>query len=384
MPIFDSANRIDFAMKRFLVLLFAAAAFASCSLLKVSVSSGDPLPRRDAETRLLTRGFYYDFSSEVARAADSIVEAAPELATRLAAVRWKIRATRAGVSAAMQSIPDVALADMWILCRRMDEGFAAMPDSLLFGAQSDLARATAARLDGRIGRLARQALTGERYELMVRFVERFVREHPLAEQGVEPANTTLAWIEFLREQGVETDHTTGTIAEVIADVNDRLSGQTHQLANSVGWSKEMLEMELRQDSLHVQLGAQLDSLERDFGRLVLVAEHLPEISDRIMMGLNSEVAQLVDTMNALVDNAFVDFGRQREALQGYVTQERQALVGQLRRTAEELLASTMDAVPGIVGRVLLYVVLALVVLVGGPFALGFWLGGVRQKLKTKN
>ncbi len=146
----------------------------------------------------------------------------------------------------------------------------------------------------------------------------------------------------------------------------------------------MLEMELRQDSLHVQLGAQLDSLERDFGRLVLVAEHLPEISDRIMMGLNSEVAQLVDTMNALVDNAFVDFGRQREALQGYVTQERQALVGQLRRTAEELLASTMDAVPGIVGRVLLYVVLALVVLVGGPFALGFWLGGVRQKLKTKN
>ena len=283
-----------------------------------------------------------------------------------------------------QSIPDVALADMWILCRRMDEGFAAMPDSLLFGAQSDLARATAARLDGRIGRLARQALTGERYELMVRFVERFVREHPLAEQGVEPANTTLAWIEFLREQGVEADHTTGTIAEVIADINDRLSGQTHQLANSVGWSKEMLEMELRQDSLHVQLGAQLDSLERDFGRLVLVAEHLPEISDRIMMGLNSEVAQLVDTMNALVDNAFVDFGRQREALQGYVTQERQALVGQLRRTAEELLASTMDAVPGIVGRVLLYVVLALVVLVGGPFALGFWLGGVRQKLKTKN
>lgn len=370
-------------MKRLLLLLFAATALTGCSLLKVSVSSGDPLPRRDAETRLLTRGFYYDFSSEVARAADSIVAAAPGLPVRLAAMRWKIRATRAGVSAAMQSIPDVALADMWILCRRMDESFAAAPDSVLFGAQSDLARATAARLDRRVGELARKALTGERYALMERFVERFVREHPVTEQGVEPANTTLAWIEFLRSEGIETDYTTGTIAEVLADVNDRLSGQTHQLANSVGWSKDMLEMEFRQDSVRAELGAQLDSLERDFGRIVVVAEHLPEISDRIMEGLNGQVARLVETMNSLVDHAFVDFDSQRNALQRYVTQERQALVEQVRQTADELLTSTMDAVPGIIGKVLLYVVLALVVLIGGPFALGFWLGGVRQRAKMK-
>ena len=33
--------------------------------------------------------------------------------------------------------------------------------------------------------------------------------------------------------------------------------------------------------------------------------------------------------------------------------------------------------------VLLYVVLALVVLIGGPFALGFWLGGVRERGRRK-
>ncbi|MCM1150861.1 MAG: apolipoprotein A1/A4/E family protein [Alistipes sp.] len=370
-------------MKRLLCSLFAVLAFAGCSLLKVSVSSGDPLPRRDAETRLLTRGFYYDMSSDVARTADSIVAAAPELSVRLAAVRWKIRVTRAAVSAAMQSIPDVSLADMWILCRRMDRTFAAAPDSLLFGAQTCLARATAAQLDRRIGELARQALSGERYDLMEEFVVRFVSEHPVTEQGVEPANTTLAWIEFLREKGVEADFATGSISEVLADVNDRLSGQTQQLVNSVGWSKDLLEMEWGQDSLRSEVGARLDSLERDLDRMVRVAEHLPEISDRMMEGLNEQVAQLVGTMNSLVDNAFSDFGRQRRELQVYVTQEREALVEQLRSTAGELVSATLDAVPGLIGRIVLYVVLALVVLIGGPFALGFWLGGVRQRAKSR-
>jgi hypothetical protein len=374
----------DVSMKRLLCLLFAAMSLSGCSLLKVSVSTGDPLPRRDAETRLMTRGFYYDLSSEVSRTADSIVAVSPDLSVRLAAIKWKIRVTRVAVSAAMQSIPEVALADMWILCRRMDDAFTATPDSLLFGPQSGLARRTAAQLERRIDKLARETLAGERYGWMTEFVDRFVKEHPVTEQGVEPVNTTLAWIEFLRGKGVEPDFATGSIAEVLADVNDRVSGQTQQLANTVGWSKEMLEIEWRQESLRAEVGARLDSLERDLNRMVLVAEHLPEMSDRMMAGLNGEVAQLVDTMNSLVDNAFYDFERQRRELQSYVTQEREALVGQLRRSAEELIASVLDAVPGLVGKILFYVVLALVVLIGGPFALGFWLGGVRQRLKQKD
>ena len=57
-------------------------------------------------------------------------------------------------------------------------------------------------------------------------------------------------------------------------------------------------------------------------------------------------------------------------LQRYVTAERRALVDQLRKSADGVVRRTLDAVPGLVGKVLLYVVLALVVLVGGPFAWG--------------
>lgn len=363
--------------------LFAAMALTGCSLLKVAVATGDPLPKQDVLARTMTRGFYYDMASEVARTADSIVAATSDPATRIAAVRWKIRSTRAGVTAAMQGIPDVAMADLWILCRRMNRSFAAAPDSLLFGPRSDLARATAARLDRQAARIARQVLAPERYGLMERFVEEYVRGNPSAEAGGGADNTTLAWIEYLRENGIEHAYATGSIAEVLADINDRVSGQTQQLSNSIGWSKEILEMQLRQDSLRTEVGAKLDSLERNFGRMVIVAEHLPEISDHMLETLKGQVSQLIGSMNASVDNAFADFDRQRDELQRYVSQERQALVEQLHKAGDEVVRSALDAVPGLVGKVLLYLVLALVVLIGGPFALGFWLGGVRQRLKAK-
>ena len=204
-------------------------------------------------------------------------------------------------------------------------------DSLLFGAQSDLARDAAARLDRRAARLARQVLAVDRYGLMERFVGDYVRENP-ADGEMEGSNTTLAWIEFLRANGIEHAYATGSIAEVLADVNDRVSGQTQQLANSVGWSKDLIAMQLQQDSMRLEVGARLDSLERNFTRIVVVAEHLPEISDKVLEELNKQVTQLIYTMNYSLDNAFANFDRQRDELQRYVTAERQALVDQLRET----------------------------------------------------
>ena len=371
-----------YALLQAAAALCAALALTGCSLLKVAVATGDPLSKEEMNVRTMTRGFYYDMAAEVARTADSIAQAAPDVATRVAAVRWKIRATRAGVSAAMQGIPDVALADLWILCRRMNEAFAGAPDSLLFGPQSDIARDAARRLDRRAGRLARQVLPDDRYTLMEGFVADYVRENP-ASEGDETDNTTLAWLEYLRAAGVESGYATGSIAEVLADVNDRLSGQTQQMSNSIGWSKDIFEMRLGQDSLRMQVGAQLDSLERSFARIVAVAENLPEISDKVLEELNRQATQLIWTMNASVDNAFADFDRQRGELQQYVSREREALVEQLRTTGGDLVRTMLDALPGLVGKILLYVVLALAVLVGGPFALGFWLGGVRARAKAR-
>ena len=43
--------------------LLVAAAFAGCSLLKVAVATGDPLPKEEMNLRTMTRGFYYDMAA---------------------------------------------------------------------------------------------------------------------------------------------------------------------------------------------------------------------------------------------------------------------------------------------------------------------------------
>ena len=118
--------------------------------------------------------------------------------------------------------------------------------------------------------------------------------------------------------------------------------------------------------------------------IAMSAKYMRQVRAAVLEELNRQATQLIWTMNASVDNAFADFDRQRGELQQYVTREREALVEQLRATGDELVRTTLDAVPGLVGKILLYLVLALAVLIGGPFALGFWLGGVRAKARIKN
>lgn len=115
--------------------------FGGCSLLKVSVDTGNPpLPASEANTRMMTRGFYYDLADEIARTADSVAAASSEIPVRIRAIRWKMQATRAAVTAVMQSNPDVALIDTWLLCVRMDSAFRRLPDSLLFAGRTPLVR----------------------------------------------------------------------------------------------------------------------------------------------------------------------------------------------------------------------------------------------------
>ena len=79
-----------YALLQAAAALCAALVLTGCSLLKVAVATGDPLSKEEMNVRTMTRGFYYDMAAEVARTADSIAQAAPDVATRVAAVRWKI------------------------------------------------------------------------------------------------------------------------------------------------------------------------------------------------------------------------------------------------------------------------------------------------------
>lgn len=312
--------------------------------------------------RLLTRGFYYEASDEVTAAADSIAAGSDDAELQRRTIRWKLRTTRAAVDAAMQQAPELALLDTWMLYRNMDSLFAARPDSLLFGAGSPLARRTASRLHRKARHLASDLLTPERYELM----RQFVAAQPLPAPGdeVQPDRTMLPWVDFLRAHGIEALYPVGTIAEVMADMGDRIGGVTQQTTNAIDWTGDLLSLRIRQDSLRDRLAMQLDSLERDFNRLTAVAEDLPGVSREVAAELNAALAEAMATFNAGVDNAFADIDRQRMALQHYVSAEREALVAQAQQAADDAIAKTLAALPALVGKVVFWIVLLVAALVG--------------------
>ena len=332
-------------------ILAALTLLTGCSLLKFSVDTGgEPLSKEETRMRLLTRGFYYEASDEVTAAADSIAADSDDAELQRRTIRWKLRTTRAAVDAAMQQAPELALLDTWMLYRKARH-------------------------------LAFDLLTPERYELM----RQFVAAQPLPAPGdeVQPDRTMLPWVDFLRAHGIEALYPVGTIAEVMADMGDRIGGVTQQTTNAIDWTGDLLSLRIRQDSLRDRLAMQLDSLERDFNRLTAVAEDLPGVSREVAAELNAALAEAMATFNAGVDNAFADIDRQRMALQHYVSAEREALVAQAQQAADDAIAKTLAALPALVGKVVFWIVLLVAALVGVPFLLGFWAGGWRERARRR-
>lgn len=173
------------------------------------------------------------------------------------------------------------------------------------------------------------------------------------------------------------------MAEVMADMGDRMGSSSKQALDAMGWTRDMLLLEWKQDSLRAELRMRMDSVERHFNRLVAVAEDLPGVTREVAEEQNRAVDEMLASLGHSVDNAFAGAERQRLELQSYVTNEREALVRQANEAAGELLTQVFDALPGLLGEILFYLVLALVVLLGLPFAAGFWLGSLRQRVRER-
>ena len=368
---------------RTLLSLAVAAAMTGCSLLKVSLSTGEPIPPEDARVRVMTRALYYDLSNEIITAADSVATS-HDIDLKIRAIQWKIRTTRAAVSAAMQTIPDVALADTWILCKRMDRAFTHRPDSALFGPYTPMMRQTAARMLTKVDSVARDALPAQRYDLMKEYVDQYIRRNrPRSDENVTPQNTTLAWIDFMKSKGIEVTYDSGSIADVVSDMSDKMGGQTGQLTNSLMWSKDILEIEWQRDSMSQYVAAQMDSLDRSFERIVVVMENIPEISDSVMVNFNKHVEQVLASLESSLDYAFGQVDMQRSELQRYVSAEREAIIRQAGETAQGMVQQAIDQVPAIVSRVAVWLALLAVVVLGLPFAAGYWVGTLRERSRHK-
>lgn len=137
---------------------------------------------------------------QVILAADSIIEGADDPIAKIHAVRWKLDATRAITSAALESVPELSAVETWVLCRNLDKTLKVLPDSILFGNWTAIARNTVDKLEKQYRCQLTEVIDKERFALMNEFVEL----HSMAFTPAPPSylsNLSSELMEFLKEKG---------------------------------------------------------------------------------------------------------------------------------------------------------------------------------------
>lgn len=352
---------------------FAAMGLGGCSLLKVSVSTGEPFTESENDLRMATRGFWRTFSTEVIRAADSIAACTADPDIRMRAVRWKLDATRAATSAALKATPELAAVETWVLCADQLKALEAMPDADLFGPLTPVARSAARRLERTCRGQLEQAMDAGRFALMAEFVERHGTAEVPDRKAAGP-DASSEWMDFTKERGVPCKRSVGSVPEVIAYAGDRMEGYADQASRDLSYGKELLEYRLGRDSTYARLARRLDGMERDFDRMVAVAEGLPGVSAAMLDSLSMQARDIMQLMAFMVDDTFEGIDFQRREMQDYISGERESIMDGMRQMADESLRTVLSELPALVGKVAGWIILLVIVVLGAPFLAGFLLG----------
>lgn len=372
-------------MKRIYTLVITSiitVGFSGCSLLKVSVSTGEPLTEKENNIRMMTRGFYHTFQSQVIQAADSIIEGTDDPTARIHAVRWKLKATRAITSAALKSVPELSAVETWVLCRNLDKTLKALPDSVLFGNQTTIARNTVSKLEKQYCCQLAEVMDKDRFALMNEFVEL----HSMAFTPDTPSylsNSSSEWMEFLKGKGKDYKCVVGSVSEVIADTGDKMERYADQVSKDLSYGKEIWEYRLEEGSIYGKLNYRLDEMEHNFDQMVSIMERLPEISNCMLDSLGQQAQEIMELMTLIVDETFNNVNYQRKEMQQYISEERKSILEEMRGMADDSLRTLMDALPGLIGQITGWIILLVVVVFGVPFMTGFWLGKLHEKQHIK-
>ena len=90
---------------------------------------------------------------------------------------------------------------------------------------------------------------------------------------------------------------------------------------------------------------------------------------------------MLASLKSSLDYAFGQVDMQRSELQRYVSAEREAIIRQAGETAQGMVQQAIDQVPAIVSRVAGWLALLSAVVLGLPFAAGYWVGTLRERAR---
>lgn len=384
-------------MKRFVLLAVVLVPVAfivhSCSLLKVSADLGvKPLSPKDLNTRVAVRAYASNFTDVVAAAADSVfaragkdtvISPAVKDSVKLASIRWKRNASSAGMNTSLNSIPEGALLNTWILVKGMRE----MDWDSYFGPYGFAGVQTSEFLLEKYKEVISPFLNPAKYTTMEKFVDSVIQAAPL-DMRFKTEDYTYEWFKYSGVPDSLLISTVGSISEVIADLNDRVGKYSVNVSNQLEWGKQQLEYQVGMFLSDSTNKAALDSLNASVQVLKGAIKSAPGKVDSLINDVNIRIDKLIGrldyTVNHTMDNAFIQLAAERAALTKYLSEERAAIMSEGKVMLDDSVVKLTESVDSLIKNLLIYFVLFVLLLVGVPFYVGYRIGRGRNAKVLKN
>lgn len=371
---------------RILACCAVALSTPGCSLISLK-SPERPLSPRDLNARILTRELSAQYVAGVSSLASDIATSESDTAVLDNALRWEIGVVGASRRAATRMAPMMSLLDSWALAQQL-EAFTAdgAPGGALFGAHSHAVHELDVAYAADAEALARRLATPEEFARYQGFVAEYARAHPLTDLTVTRASVVALWS---REQKADTPlvDSLGTIPEALNDTADRLEIYGDTVPTQM---MRKTELALSESGFgHGDMKSALQQLDARLERLTAAAESAPELvrgaEADVRASLREVLAQLDGSSRAAEATLhtervalFADLQGERAAVVAAADAQRRALTEDAGRISTRVVHEAGVQMRDLAAEVLLLGIVLTVILLGLPFAAGYFLGRARH------
>ena len=354
------------------------ASLASCSLVSVK-SPEKPLSARDLNARLLTHEYSAHFIAAVAQTADQISAASADPAVRQNALRWKIAASAKSERAASQVVPMMGLLDTWALSVQMQQYLADGAGRAVFAAQQPLAVSLSEQLAGQAQDMARRLTAPDEFEHDRRFIDDYVRAHPIQSLQFARASIMDQWTQGSGAQVPLVD-SLGTVPEALANAGDlvRMYGDT--ASSQMIWNAQLAVLESGLSGKELQ--AALQRLDEHLATISAVADQSPALVKSVVRDVdtrfNASFSEMIGALHTEARTLSGSMSTERQATVQSLDGERAAVAADAQRIAGQVIAEAGEQARRLLHEALVIVIAMALVLLALPFAAGYLVGRARR------
>jgi hypothetical protein len=365
-----------------LAAVLLLSGLTGCSLVSFK-SPERPLSARDMNARILSRELTAHFVDANGRTTDSILATETDPGVINNSLRWEVGVIVTTRHAETQLAPLMSLLDTWALALQL-QGFVGDggPGGKLFGTHQAAVRTLTDTYAEGAHTLARSLLTTREFADYQRFIDDYVRAHPLQDLKFVRASVIEEWGRAKGAESALLDEV-GTIPQALADTSQRLEIYADTVPVQ---TMRRTQLALREAGYTPEdIRAAVARLDARLERLTAVAESAPELVRGAEAELRQSLREVINRLDATQRATtaalrservalFADFEEMRESTIAAVDVQRKALTTDGARIAQQLVRTSGEEVRHFTREVMLLLIALTLVLLGLPFAAGYLVG----------